>query len=123
MPEDDIRYSRMSDILKVLYMMMAEPNGITLEDICDEFNVSRRTAERMRDSITNIFPQVTVLNENEKVKRWGFDNFSMKEMVSFTDEEIATMETLKQHFRTALEPEMNSIIDKMKALRKNNSKH
>ena len=66
MPEDDLRYSRMSDILGVLYMMMAEPNGITLDDICEEHNVSRRTAERMSDSITNIFPQVTVLNENEK---------------------------------------------------------
>ena len=123
MPEDDLRYSRMSDILGVLYMMMAEPNGITLDDICEEYNVSRRTAERMRDAIINIFPQVTVLNENEKVKRWGFDNFSMKEMVSFSDEEIATMEVLKQHFKTALEPEMNSIIDKMKALRKKNYKH
>lgn len=118
MPEDDLRYSRISDILRVVYMMMSEPKGITLDDICDECNVSRRTAERMRNAITNIFYQVTVLNENEKVKRWGFENFSMKEIVTFTDEEIATMETLKLHFRAALEPEMNTIIDKMKALRK-----
>ena len=47
----------------------------------------------------------------------------MKKIVSFSDKEIATMEVLKQHFKTALEPEMNSIIDKMKALRKNNRKH
>ncbi len=119
MTDDNIRYSRMTDILGVLYMMMAEPKGITLDDICDEFNVSRRTAERMRDSITNIFPQVTVLNENEKIKRWGFDNFSMREIITFTDEEIATIVTLKHHFRAALEPTMNSIIDKMRALRKN----
>lgn len=123
MTEDDIRYSRMSDILGVLYMMMAEPNGITLEDICDEFNVSRRTAERMRDSITNILPQVDVLNEDEKVKRWGFTNFSMKELVEFTDDEIAAMEVIKHNFKAALIPELDSIIDKMKALKKKNRKN
>lgn len=80
MAKDSLRYSRITDVLQILYMMMAEPSGITLENICDEFNVSRRTAERMRDSIINIFPQVSVLNEDEKVKRWGFTNFSMKEL-------------------------------------------
>ena len=60
MPEDDLRYSRMSDIIQLMYMMMAEPNGISLNDICAEFRVSRRTAERMRDAIRNEFPQFCV---------------------------------------------------------------
>lgn len=122
MKKDDIRYSRISDILNLLFMMMAEPNGISLDDICDEFSVSRRTAERMRDSLTNIFSQIDVVNDDEKIKRWGFTNFSMKEIVSFTDEEIAAMEVLKQNFRTVCIPEIDSIIDKMKILKKKTKK-
>lgn len=119
MTKDDIRYSRISDILQLLYMMMAEPNGISLDDICDEFSVSRRTAERMRDSLTNIFSQIGVINDDEKIKRWGFINYSLKEVVEFTDKEIAAMEVLKQNFRTVCIPEIDSIIDKMKILRNN----
>ena len=107
----------MTDILELLYMMMAEPQGISLDDIMDEFNVSRRTAERMRDAITSIFSQVDVINETGKVKRWGFKNFSMKEIVRFTDEEIMTMEVIKHNSYISVLKNIDSIIDKMKILR------
>ena len=109
---DTIRYSRMTDFMQLLHMMLAEPSGVSLNDICVEFNVSRRTAERMRDAICNEFPQVDVVSEGGKVKRWGFVNYSMREIVSFTDAEIFAIQSLKSH------PELNSILYKMKVLRK-----
>ena len=115
---DDIRYSRISSILNLLYMMMAEPRGVSLEEIQDEFQVSRRTAERMRDAIINVFYQVDEIETDGKVKRWGFTNFSMSEVVEFTDKEIMTMEVVKHNMKNAVLPEIDSIIDKMKALRK-----
>ncbi len=108
---ETIRYSRMTDFMQLLHMMMAEPKGISLDDICAEFGVSRRTAERMRDAVLNGFSQVDVICEENKIKRWGFINYSMKEIVEFTDEEIEVMQNL--HI-----PKVNSIIIKMKALRK-----
>ncbi len=123
MAKDDIRYSRMSDFFQLLYMMMAEPRGVSIDEICDEFNVSRRTAERMRDAVKNVFPQVDVISENDKVKRWGFINYALKELVEFTDEEIAAMEVIKQNYRSRLIPEIDSIIDKMKVLREKKSKN
>ena len=121
MPKDEIRYSRMSDFFQLLYMMMAEPKGISLDEIQDEFQVSRRTAERMRDAVRNVFPQVDVVGENEKIKRWGFINYAMKQLVEFTDEEIAAMEVIKQNYRSRLIPEIDSIIDKMKILRESHN--
>lgn len=109
---DTIRYSRMTDFMQLLHMMLAEPSGVSLNDICVEFNVSRRTAERMRDAICNEFPQIDVVSEGCKVKRWGFVNYSMREIVSFTDAEIFAIQSLKSH------PELNSILYKMKVLRK-----
>ena len=123
--KDDIRYSRMTDFLQLFYMMMAEPKGISLDEICTEFGVSRRTAERMRDAITNAFSQVDVLNDEEKTKRWGFINsYALKDMVEFTDEELAAMEAVKHNFRNqSVLPEINSIIDKMKILKKKKNKN
>ena len=109
-----IRYSRMTDFMQLLHMMLADPRGISLNEICIEFNVSRRTAERMRDAICNEFPQVDVVSEENKIKRWGFTNYSMKEIVSFTDSEISAIQALKPH------PELNSILYKMNVLRGRN---
>ena len=120
---DDIRYSRMTDFLQLLYMMMADPRGITLDEICDEFGVSRRTAERMRDAIRNEFSQVDVVSEDSKVKRWGFINYSIKEVIEFTDEEIAAMQAIKYNYRSNFIPEIDSILNKMKALRKKSKKN
>jgi DNA-directed RNA polymerase specialized sigma subunit len=41
--------------------MAARPQGVTIKDIEAEYGVSRRTAERMRDSLINIFPQIEEL--------------------------------------------------------------
>ena len=114
---DKFRYSRMTDLLELLHMMMAEPKGISLDDIMEQFQVSRRTAERMRDAITSMFSQVDVINTTGKVKRWGFINYSMKEIVRFTDEEIMTIEIMKHNIKTGYLPELDSILDKMKILR------
>ena len=118
MKKDDIRYTKVTDFLVLLHMMMSEPNGVSLEEICERFYVSRRTAERMRDAITAAFSQVDVVNDDEKIKRWGFINYSLKEIVTFTDKEIAAIEAVKHHFRNMeLLPEINSVIEKMKILK------
>ena len=71
----------------------------------------------MRDSITNMFPQVDVINTDGKIKRWGFINYSMKEIVYFTEKEILAMEIIKHNLRVGYIPEIDSIIDKMKILK------
>ena len=48
--EDKPRYSRVSDILDLITYMLSKVQGITIPDIMERYHVSRRTAERMRDS-------------------------------------------------------------------------
>jgi len=111
---DTIRYSRMTDFMQLLHMLLAEPRGICIKDICVEFNVCVRTAQRMISAIRDAFPQVDVVNEGSKIKRWGFINYSMKEIVEFTDSEISTIQNLKSNST----PELSSILCKMKILSK-----
>ena len=108
----------MTDFMQLLHMMLPEPRGISLNEICIEFNVSRRTAERTRDAICNEFSQVDVVSEENKVKRRGFTNYSMREIVSFTDAEIEALENMYSNFSPT--PEIYSILRKMKILMKRN---
>jgi predicted DNA-binding transcriptional regulator YafY len=43
--------------------------GISLDDIAAKLQISRRTAERMRDAIADVFPQLEEI-EGERPKRW-----------------------------------------------------
>ena len=118
--QDKPRYSRISDILQVLVLMQSRPLGVTIQDIQREFNVSRRTAERMRESITNIFPQIDEIESSDRVKHWGFTGGYLNEIIVFTPEELANLEKLKEIQRQQgffdKEKLLDSIVTKIKAL-------
>lgn len=113
------RYSRVSDIIDLAIFMSSKPLGISLEDIQERYNVSRRTAERMRDSLTNIFPQVQEINTSGHKKYWGFVDYSIKEMVHFSPEEIATIEQFqKRTTNKEMKETLEKVSEKIKTLSK-----
>lgn len=117
--ENKPRYSRISDILDLATFMYSKPLGVTISEIAERYNVSRRTAERMRDSLTCIFPSVDEIETDDIQKHWGFTDFSISHLVSFSSEEIANIEQL-QSFVTnkQLIDKISKIIEKMKSLNK-----
>jgi predicted DNA-binding transcriptional regulator YafY len=96
---DKPRYSRISDILQLLVLMQSKVLGVTLSDIQKEFNVSRRTAERLRDSIIFVLPQIDEIETSGKEKHWGFTSCYMNEIINFTPEEIATLDNIGESLR------------------------
>lgn len=114
---DKPRYSRVSDIIDLATYMASKVQGITIPDIMKRYNVSRRTAERMRDSLLNIFPEIDEIETNDTLKHWGFSNNVISSLISFQPKEIANLEQL--HRRTTnkeLKKELNETITKIKAL-------
>ncbi|MBQ6516035.1 WYL domain-containing protein [bacterium] len=116
MTEDKPRYSRISDILDLIVLMQSKVLGVTLSDISERFHVSRRTAERLRDAVINIIPQINEIETLGKEKHWGFMSGYMNEIITFTPEEIAILENIKDGLRTDLNKEtLESVITKLKA--------
>jgi predicted DNA-binding transcriptional regulator YafY len=60
-------------LLHLARQFAADPTGITLDEIASRLSVSRRTAERMRDTIAEVFPQLEEI-EGEWPKRWRLPN-------------------------------------------------
>lgn len=115
--DDKPRYSRISDILELLTLMQSKVLGITLTDIVDRFHVSRRTAERLRDAIIDILPQIEEIETVGKEKHWGFTSGFMNEIISFTPDEIAILEGIKDGLGVDFKKDaMESVITKLKAL-------
>ena len=116
-----LRYSRVSDILELLVDMQSHVLGVTLSDIEKKFNVSRRTAERLRDAILCIFPQIDEIETDDREKHWGFTSGYLNEFISFTPDEIATLEGVKETLKYKDKKQaIGAIITKLKALSRKN---
>ena len=114
---DKPRYSRVSDIIDLATYMASKVQGITIGDIMERYNVSRRTAERMRDSLMNIFPEVDEIETNDNYKHWGFTNNVISSLISFKPKEIANLEQMQRRTTNKeLKNELTDTITKIKAL-------
>ena len=119
--EDKPRYSRVSDILDLAVFMQSKIQGVTINEIAERYNVSRRTAERMRDSLLNIFPQVDEIETDDLQKHWGFTNFSINNLISFSSKEIVNLEQLQRRTTNKeLKEELSKTVEKIKALTRKN---
>lgn len=96
MTETKPRYSRVSDILDLAIFMSSKIQGVTINEIAERYQVSRRTAERMRDSLTNIFSSVDEIETGDLQKHWGFINYSISHLISFSPKEIGNIEQLQR---------------------------
>ena len=112
------RYSRVSDILDLMTFILSRMQGVTIPEIAERYNVSRRTAERMRDSLLNIFPDFEELDYvQDEYKHWGFSNRLYAKLISFTPEEIANLEQIKDVLSNGKSLEtLDKTIEKLKAV-------
>ncbi len=113
---DKPRYSRITDMIDLAIFMQSKHLGITINDIMERYVVSRRTAERMRDSILNAFPQVAEIETNDNYKHWGFLNFTISNIISFSSKEIGNIEQLQRRTTNKeMKRELQQTIEKLKA--------
>lgn len=122
MTDDKPRYSRISDILDLAVFMSSKLNGVTIKDIEERYKVSRRTAERMRDSLTCIFPSVDEIETDDIQKHWGFINYSIANLITFNPKEIANIEQCQRRTTNKeMKAELGKTVEKIKAFsRKHN---
>ena len=119
---DKPRYSRISDILDLAIFMSSKIQGVTITEIAQRYNVSRRTAERMRDSLTCIFPSVDEIETDDTQKHWGFINYSISNLISFTPKEIANIEQLQRRTTNKeMKEELGKTVEKLKSLNRKHS--
>jgi len=83
-----MRYARHEHLQKLALMMQGTAEGLCLTDIEREFEVSRRTAERMRDALRNSYPQIEQISGEAGRKYWRFPPGSLGRMVEPTLDEL-----------------------------------
>jgi predicted DNA-binding transcriptional regulator YafY len=72
--------------------MQAARGGLTLTDIEQRFEVSRRTAIRMRDAVIAAFPQADEVPSNDRSKRWRLAGDVTRPLLGITADDLTSLE-------------------------------
>jgi predicted DNA-binding transcriptional regulator YafY len=60
---EQMRHEKASNLLRLARMLAASAEGLTLDEISERLDVGRRTAERMRDAVREVFPQMEEIDD------------------------------------------------------------
>ena len=80
-------------ILELARAMQDSRSGLSLLDIQERFGVARRTAERMRDAVMEIFPRVEQVSTRERIKRWRLAPGAVDGLLAPTPAELTSLDT------------------------------
>lgn len=94
MPKDGgIRLQKASNLLRLAIDLASTAEGLTLDEIAARFDVNRRTAERMRDAIRDLFPGLEAIPDGPQLRfriKGGLSSF----MNAPTTSELAELESV-----------------------------
>lgn len=96
-----MRYGRAERLIQLALEMQSTRGGLTLGEIEEKFDVSRRTAIRMRDAVLRAFPQAKEVPTGDRTKRWRLPSGSAQTFTDLTPEDLAVLETAVQAMKQA----------------------
>lgn len=114
-----MRYGRLTDLVRLAMQMQGRADGLSLDDIGVTFEVSRRTAERMRDAIRDAFPQTEELAEPGGRKRWRLPPGTAGRLADPTVDDIAALhrgaELARQSGDLVTAEHLDTLSDRLRA--------
>jgi predicted DNA-binding transcriptional regulator YafY len=91
-----MRYEKAETILRIALDMQGSALGLSLDDIRQNYAdkpISRRTADRLRDAVERLFPQIEQINPGEIPKRWRIPGGAVNGLANITADELAHLGT------------------------------
>jgi len=93
-----MRFAKAEELLKLAFSMQASTEGVALSDIEQMFDVTRRTAMRMRDAVARVFPQMDETVGDNHVKRWHIPASVTNRHINLLPDELASLDVAVKKF-------------------------
>lgn len=108
-----------ANVLKLALKFQGTAEGLSLADIEEEFTVSRRTAERMRNAVEQVFPQLTRVDHDGREHRWRLPSNTLGRLADVSAAEIAALDAAadlaRQHAALPLAETLDALFLRLKA--------
>jgi predicted DNA-binding transcriptional regulator YafY len=105
-----MRYEPSQRLFRLARSLAASRTGLTLDEMAAELEVGRRTAERLRDSLADIFPQLECWDDEGKMRRWRLPGSALVGIVEPRPEALATIETSARECATRGETDRAALL-------------
>lgn len=90
------RLRKAEEVIELAMMFQNSFRGLCISDIQEHFECSRRSAERMKTLLFDMFPdKIEEVETNDKKKRWRFVKGTMNSLITFNADDFANLEYLK----------------------------
>ena len=86
-----MRYEPVTKIIRLAIRLQGALDGVTLDNIQKEFEVSRRTAERMRDAVEQTFGVLEVVPRDDNKRHWRLRSDALRRLVAISADELAEL--------------------------------
>ena len=106
-----MRHEKAENLLRLICAMQESAQGVGLDDIMEMFDVSRRTAERMRDAALRAYPQIDEFVDDERRKRWRMPRVLSKQLLTATPEELADLSITAELVRAENRPQLADSLE------------
>lgn len=118
-----MRFEKSEHLLHLAMMMQSSYSGVGLAEIQEHFEVSRRTAERMRDAILRIFPHIQETRRDDNTKAWRIiSSNSLTNLQQFSVDDLAQLNTaiemIEQQNLGQYAKNLKAIVLKLKSITK-----
>ncbi len=113
-----MRHDKAETLLRIALRMAGSAEGLSLQDIQRNFSdrpLSRRTAERLRDAVERLFPQLEQANPGDLPKRWRFPDNSLRGLGAITANELADLATATSVLRRSRLAAQADTLDRIAA--------
>lgn len=87
-----MRYAPAERLLRLACHLAATRTGLTLDEMAAELEIGRRTAERLRDALLSVFPQMEGWDDEERVRRWRLLGSALVGIIALRAEAVAAIE-------------------------------
>ena len=94
-------YKKSDDLLDLATFMKASSQGVGIQDIMNKFNVSRRTAIRMKDNLKEKYPNIKEEVVEKNIKRWSLPKGEFEGHQHFSLNEINAMQNAIKLMRSS----------------------
>jgi len=118
-----MRFAKAEELLELAFAMQATTEGVTLSDIEEMFDITRRTAMRMRDAVARVFPQMDEMVGDGRIKRWRIPVAVTSRHLSLLPDELASLDmAIKKFSDVGLQlhaKHLKGLASKVKSMQKN----
>ena len=87
-----MRFEKAEDLLNLAFAMQSTADGVSLAEIEEMYEVSRRTAMRMRDAVVRVYPQTEESVDEGRIKRWRIPSSTNGRHLGLTPDELSSLD-------------------------------